>query len=350
MFAVAVSLPFLAGPARSQTKEEAFDAGFRAALAGYLAESSENPEAAAASAFLASESGLRFESSRLSGVRTGLAEALYVPTKRAVVISAESLAASGIEPTHWNIPQETLVPAISRMAPLLIHELFHARVHHELGFSAPVFENELCAYAAEARYVAAEPRLATRENFSAGSAFLAEQVPLVLERMALLRRLPDLYKGSKAALEAGDAEKSLRLSGEFMAVERRKVEVEARMGEKQKELAARFRLPLQSVEGLMLWVAYSKDWETLRQAVSHVRLPSLETASWGDEAQARAARDYFAPLAARLAAESGGGFREPMRPAEAAAAPVKTNGGLRLAVGIGGVALFGWGLLSLRGR
>ena len=370
--AILAVLLLLAGPVPAQDKQDAFDAGFRAAVTGYFSRRPANPEAAAAAAFVASAGGLRFESSELSGVKTGLAEAQYVPSRRAVVVSAESLKSSGIEPSHWNIPPSVLESAVSRMAPLLIHELRHARAHHDLGFSPPVLENELCAYAAEARFVAAEPELATGENWRAGAAFLDEQVPLVLERMELISRLKRLYAGSKEALDSGNPEESVRLSKEFLAGDARRVEVESLMREKQGDLAARYRLPLMRVESFMLWAAYSKGWDELKRAVSHVRLPSVEASDadvslfleeegkarsavgrpaplagdfWGDPARRKAARDYFVPEAARLASESGGGFRE-APPAAEPPAPRKGTRRLRLLTAVGGAALCGLGLLA----
>ncbi len=385
-----LSLAALLGAAPAPDKK--FNDDFKAAVLRRLAARPANPAAQEAWLFLRDADVVRFRRDSAEDAVTAGAAAVYVPAEGAIVISGGVLTESGIDPRHWNLDAAVLDSAVAHMDHLLVHELAHARVHHDLGFNPPVLENELAAYAAQARFVAAEPALATKAGYAAGLKALLDYNPLFLERMAAKKRLEEAGGDVLVANRRRDGRSAAQAQARWDAATREVAEVGERVKRKEAELAAATRVSYRTLNGLMVWVAYTRGWRDFTETLSFVPLPSLRlpqgrirehvaqtravqealrsssyltpdavaSASdaaernvefWEDSARLGRAGEYFKAALARLEAGSGQGFNPPAE-AAAPAAPLEPDGSppaaLWLALGGLGLAAAGAALFLRR--
>ena len=124
----------------------------RAAFLGYLRSLPDDPAAARAAAFLR-RARVTLSAGEISASAGIPASAEYDPASRTVFF--EQADADELW-TRWDRPEDrapALEDFVRRQAPVLVHELFHARLRAELGAVPPFAEEELLADAEETLFV-----------------------------------------------------------------------------------------------------------------------------------------------------------------------------------------------------
>lgn len=328
----------------SEAADRLFDQSFRAALLQFLAERPNNTAAQEAKRFVESTPELRFRcptDEDSAALQVVSAAAVYYGRTRTILISGNTLRKGGIEPDYarWSIQPSEYRRAIRLIAPILIHELRHAQIHRELGIDAPVKENELLAYAAQARYIAQEPDLATQENFGAGMKALKEYIPLLNEKASLSAQETELSYARDAQT---DPVKQAQIADQLR-------ELRERIAALEEQLTRRgWVLSETDLDEYRIWAAFASGWETfdrsfdylgkasvfsdaeltdfvfrMKRAVRSGGSASRDSApredllaaaaaveTFSDPAKVRAARAYFQDRIERLRPLAGRGFEQ----------------------------------------
>jgi len=343
---------FLAGHVRAQPlpapkADRLFEESFRAELIRFLAERPANEAAQEAKRFIESAPELHFrcptrrDSEALDQVS---ASAVYYGRTDTILVSGDTLRKGGLEPDYarWRFEPHEYRRAIRLIAPILIHELRHAQIRRELGFDAPVKENELLAYAAQARYIAQEPNLATIRNFDAGARALREYIPLLIER-------------ARWSVQEGELvfEQGSTVSAERLAVIDEQLRaVRQRLSELDEDMTRRgWTLTDTDLDEYRVWVSFSQGWDAFERSFAYLDKASIFSDAelgafafrmgrvlrlsrnldskqrppeeqlnaaaaaievFNDPSKVRSARAYFRDRIERLRPLSGRGFAAPM--------------------------------------
>jgi len=271
----AVLAAFLSGhpraqPLPAQKADRLFEESFRAELIRFLADHPDNEAAQEAKRFIESAPELHFrcptrrDSEALDEVS---AAAVYYGKTDTILVSGDTLRKGGLEPDYarWRFEPHEYRRVIRLIAPILIHELRHAQIRRELGFDAPVRENELLAYAAQARYIAREPALATSRNFDAGVRALREYIPLLIERARWSVQEGELV------FEQGSAS-----SEKLAAIDERLRAVRQRLSELDEDLTRRgWTLTDTDLDEYRVWAAFSQGWDAFESSFAYLDKASI---------------------------------------------------------------------------